>query len=181
MNNVVVELLLILNSAGNFLEKLPWSTIVVGIVVPITSAYISYSLVENSIRRKENNRLNVYIEFVKNELKSNALGFSDFVNLKNEKDNIEKELEFPVVFAKNLVIDVLDDLSKIKADYFQFSFGDKIFDKPNILYILGHKIEDVKNKIDEEQFKTYDNEFIEKINSITEKLEQKQEQIMKNT
>lgn len=180
MNNVVVELLLILNSAVNCLEKLPWSTIVVGIVVPITSAYISYNLAENSIRRKENNRLNVYIEFVRNELKSNALGLSDFVNLKNEKDSVEKELEFPVAFAKNFVIDVLDDLSKIKADYFQFSFGDKIFDKPNILYILGHKIEDVKNKIDEEQFKTYDNELLRNESLATlGKLEKEKENLLR--
>ncbi len=54
----------------NWLKTLPWSTVIVGIVVLIASAYISYNLVENSIRRKENNRLNVYIEFVKKEIKS---------------------------------------------------------------------------------------------------------------
>ena len=56
---------LIFNSVMNWLKTLPWSTVIVGIVVPIASAYISYNLAENSIRRKENNRLNVYIEFVK--------------------------------------------------------------------------------------------------------------------
>lgn len=180
MNNVIAELLIILNSAVNWLEKLPWSTIVIGIVVPITSAYISYNLAESSIRRKENNRLNVYIEFVKNELKSNALEFSELVSLKREKDSVEKELGFPVVFAKNLMIDVLDDLSKIKTDYFQFRFGDKIFDKPNILYILGRKIEDVENKIDEEQFKTYDNELLRNESLATlAKLEKEKENLLR--
>ena len=55
---------LIFNSVMNWLKTLPWSTVIVGIVVPIASAYISYTLAENSSRRKENNRLNVYIEFV---------------------------------------------------------------------------------------------------------------------
>jgi hypothetical protein len=95
------------NCIINWLKTLPWSTLIVGIVVPVASAYISYRLAESSIRRKENNRLNVYIEFVKKEINGNRLAFSVLVNLKKEKDIIKTELEFPVFFAKDLLIDLL--------------------------------------------------------------------------
>ena len=162
----------------NWLKTLPWSTVIVGIVVPIASAYISYNLAENSIRRKENNRLNVYIEFVKKEIKSNGLAFSELVNIKKEKDSIKTELECPIVFAKDLMIDLLDDFAEIKTNYFRFD--NKIFDKPNILYILSQKIEDIDNKIDEEKLKTYDNELLrnEKLATLA-KLEKEKEELIK--
>ncbi len=86
------------------------------------------------------------------------MAFSELVNIKKEKDSIKTELEYPIVFAKDLMIDLLDDFTKIKTNYFRFD--NKIFDKPNILYILSQKIEDIDNKIDEENLKTYDNELL---------------------
>ncbi len=160
MDNVILELCLMLNSLMNWLMSLPWSTIVVGIVVPFTAAFISYNLAESSIRQKENNRLNVYIEFVTTEIKNNSQGFSELINLKNEKDSTKAELEFPVIFAKDLVIDILDELAKIKSNYFRF--GDKLIEKPFILHILAQKINDIEEQIDEESFKTYENEILRK-------------------
>jgi len=160
MDSQLIELYDILNGLMNWLKTLPWSTIVVGIIVPFTSAYISYNLAESSIRRKENNRLNVYIEFVKKEIKSNQLGFTELINLKREKDSTKAKLEFPVIFAKDLLIDILDGLEKIKLNYFRF--GDKLFEKPFILHILAQKIKDIEEQIDDESLKTYENEILRK-------------------
>mgnify|MGYP007112379833 FL=1 len=165
------------NCIINWLKTLPWSTLIVGIVVPVASAYISYRLAESSIRRKENNRLNVYIEFVKKEINGNRLAFSVLVNLKKEKDIIKTELEFPVFFAKDLLIDLLGNLSEIKTNYFRFE--NKIFDKPNILYILSQKIEDIDKIIDEENFTVYDNELLRNERLVTlAKLEKEKEELL---
>ncbi len=165
------------NCIMNWLKTLPWSTLIVGIVVPVASAYISYRLAESSIRRKENNRLNVYIEFVKKEINGNRLAFSELANLKIDKDSVKAELEFPAIFAKDLLIELLDNLSEIKTNYFRFD--EKIFDKPNILYILGHKIEDIDKKIDEEKSKVYDNELLRNEMLIAlAKLEKEKEELL---
>lgn len=160
MDSLIIELCDKLNGLMNWLKTLPWSTIVVGIIVPFTSAYISYDLAESSIRRKENNRLNVYIEFVKKEIKNNELGFSELINLKREKDSTKAKLEFPAAFAKYLLIDILDELAKIKSNYFRF--GDKLFEKPFILHILAQKIKDIEEQIEDESLKTYENEILRK-------------------
>jgi hypothetical protein len=176
-DSVVNNIGFIFNSVMNWLKTLPWSTVIVGIVVPVASAYISYNLAESSIRRKESNRLNVYIEFVKKEINGNRLAFSELVNLKKEKDIIKTELEFPVFFAKDLLIDLLGNLSEIKTNYFRFD--NKIFDKPNILYILSQKIEDIEKKIDEENFKVYDNELLRNERLVTlAKLEKEKEELL---
>ena len=76
------------------------------------------------------------------------------------------------------MIDLLDDFAEIKTNYFRFD--NKIFDKPNILYILSQKIEDIDNKIDEEKLKTYDNELLrnEKLATLA-KLEKEKEELIK--
>ena len=46
----------------NFIDKLPLTDILVGVVVPIMAAWISYYLAERAIRKKENNRLYIQVE-----------------------------------------------------------------------------------------------------------------------
>lgn len=51
-----------------FIDNLPLKDLLVGVVVPILSAWISYALVERATRRKEYNRLFIQIELVKKRI-----------------------------------------------------------------------------------------------------------------
>lgn len=52
----------------DFIKDLPLTDLLVGVVVPIVAAWISYYLAEKTIRKKENNRLYVQTELLRKEL-----------------------------------------------------------------------------------------------------------------
>lgn len=55
----------------NLVKSLPLNNLLVGVVVPIAAAWISYYLAERAISKKENSRLYIQIELIKRELKIN--------------------------------------------------------------------------------------------------------------
>lgn len=58
------EMILLFEKILEFIKKLPLTDILVGVIVPITAAWISYYLAERAIRRKENNRLFIQIGLI---------------------------------------------------------------------------------------------------------------------
>jgi len=54
-----------------------------------------------------------------------------------------------------------------------------LYEKPNCLYILAHKIENLNQKIETEEFKFYDDEYLDaKQKSNISKLKKEQEQFV---
>ena len=53
---------------ADFLSKLNWSTLFVGIIVPIAASWGAFLLAENATKRKEMNKLNIQIELLRQEL-----------------------------------------------------------------------------------------------------------------
>lgn len=160
----------------DFIDKLPLTELLVGVVVPILAAWISYALAERATRRKEYNRLFIQIELVKKELLKNNDSILNFTSKYEEKVILKKELEFPLVFCKELLVEVLNKLEKVKTEYFYFD-NDKLFEKPNCLYILAQKIESIDSAIETEELKFYEDEYLEakQINTVS-KLKDEREQ-----
>ncbi|KXL53888.1 hypothetical protein CLNEO_11140 [Anaerotignum neopropionicum] len=160
----------------DFIDKLPLTELLVGVVVPILAAWISYALAERATRRKEYNRLFIQIELVKKELLKNNDSILNFISKYEEKAILKKELEFPLVFCKELLVEVLNKLEKVKTEYFYFD-NDKLFEKPNCLYILAQKIESIDSTIETEELKFYEDEYLEakQINTVS-KLKDEREQ-----
>lgn len=160
----------------DFIDKLPLTELLVGVVVPILAAWISYALAERATRRKEYNRLFIQIELVKKELLKNNDSILNFTSKYEEKAILKKELEFPLVFCKELLVEVLNKLEKVKTEYFYFD-NDKLFEKPNCLYILAQKIESIDYTIETEELKFYKDEYLEakQINTVS-KLKDEREQ-----
>jgi len=160
----------------DFIDKLPLTELLVGVVVPILAAWISYALAERATRRKEYNRLFIQIELVKKELLKNNDSILNFTSKYEEKAILKKELEFPLVFCKELLVEVLNKLEKVKTEYFYFD-NDKLFEKPNCLYIMAQKIESIDSTIETEELKFYEDEYLEakQINTVL-KLKDEREQ-----
>lgn len=160
----------------DFIDKLPLTELLVGVVVPILAAWISYALAERATRRKEYNRLFIQIELVKKELFKNNDSILNFTSKYEEKAILKIELEFPLVFCKELLVEVLNKLEKVKTEYFYFD-NDKLFEKPNCLYILAQKIESIDSTIETEELKFYEDEYLEakQINTVS-KLKDEREQ-----
>lgn len=160
----------------DFIDKLPLTELLVGVVVPILAAWISYALAESATRRKEYNRLFIQIELVKKELLKNNDSILNFTSKYEEKAILKKELEFPLVFCKELLVEVLNKLEKVETEYFYFD-NDKLFEKPNCLYILAQKIESIDSTIETEELKFYEDEYLEakQINTVS-KLKDEREQ-----
>lgn len=160
----------------DFINKLPLTELLVGVVVPILAAWISYALAERATRRKEFNRLFIQIELVKKELLENNGSILNFTSEYEEKVILNKELEFPLAFCKELLVEVLNKLEKVKTDYFYFD-NDKLYEKPNCLYILAQKIESINSAIETEELRFYDDEYLEaKQIHIVSKLKDEREQ-----
>lgn len=62
-------------------------------------------------------RLYVQVELIKRELKINDDIVCKFVSSVEEMNQIEKSLEFPLVFVKQFLINTLNSLQEIKSSY----------------------------------------------------------------
>lgn len=159
----------------NFIDKLPLTDILVGVVVPIMAAWISYYLAERAIRKKENNRLYIQVELIRKELKANDETLNKYIASVDEMNKMEKALEFPLIFMKQFLISILDRLQEIKSNYMHS--GQFIFEKPTKVYLLAQKLEDIEKAIDEKECQYYSDEYLdekrkEQISKLTEEKEQ---------
>jgi predicted metal-binding protein len=115
---------------------------------------------------------------VKKELLKNNDSLLIFTSKYEEKIKLQKELEFPLHFCRGLLIDVLSKLEKIKTEYFYFD-NEMLFEKPNCLYILAQKIEDLNKKIEADELKFYNDEYLDaKQQSNISKLKEEKEQFL---
>lgn len=89
---------------------------------------------------------------------------------------LKKELEFPLTFCKELLVEVLNKLEKVKTEYFYFD-NKMLHEKPNCLYILAQNIESINSAIETEELKFYEDEYLEakQINAVS-KLKDEREQ-----
>lgn len=170
------------NMIINFIKEIPLSDLLVGVVVPIMAAWISYYLAERAMRKKENNRLYVQIELIRKELKENDFQINKFVSSIAEKNQLERELQFPLVFMKTFLLDVLDNLQTIKTSY-MYSTG-LAFEKPKEIYLLAQRLEEIDSEISDLECKGYSDDFLDekrkiKILELTEEKEQKIEKLKK--
>ena len=159
----------------NFIDKLPLTDILVGVVVPIMAAWISYYLAERAIRKKENNRLYIQIELIRKELKTNDDTLNKYIASVDEMNKMEKALEFPLIFMKQFLISILDRLQEIKSNYMHS--GQFIFEKPTKVYLLAQKIGDIEKVIDEKECQYYSDEYLdekrkEQLSKLIEEKEQ---------
>ena len=143
----------------NFIDNTPLTDILVGVVVPIMAAWISYYLAERAIRKKENNRLYIQIELIRKELKTNDDTLNKYIASVDEMNTMEKALEFPLIFMKQFLISILDRLQEIKSNYMHS--GEFIFEKPTKVYLLAQKIGDIEKVIDEKECQYYSDECLE--------------------
>lgn len=143
----------------NFIDTLPLNDILVGVVVPIMAAWISYYLAERAIRKEENNRLYIQVELIRKELKANDEILNKYIASVDEMNKMEKALEFPLIFMKHFLISILDSLQKIKSNYMHS--GQFIFEKPTKVYLLAQKLEDVEKAIDEKGCQYYSDEYLD--------------------
>lgn len=148
------------NMIINFVKEIPLSDLLVGVVVPIMALWISYYLAERSMRKKENNRLYVQIELIRKELKENDFQINEFVSSIAKKNQLEKELQFPLVFMKTFLLDVLDNLQTIKTSY-MYSTG-LAFEKPTEIYLLAQRLEEIDSEISDLECKGYSDVLDEK-------------------
>lgn len=142
-----------------FVEGLPLTDLLVGVVVPIMAAWISFYLAERAIKKKENNRLYIQIELIRKELQHNNDELSDFVSCVDEKNKLEKSLEFPLIFMKDFLINILDELQQIKNNYMHS--GEFLLEKPVQAYIIAQKLDDLEKEIKELESQYYADEFLD--------------------
>lgn len=107
----------VIEKVMNLLKSLPLNNLLVGVVVPIAAAWTSYYLAERAISKKENNRLYIQIELIKRELKVNDDVLCEFISCVDGMNKMEKELEFPLIFMKQFLINTFDGLQEIKDNY----------------------------------------------------------------
>ena len=138
---------------NSFFNKISLTDLFVGIIVPIVAAWISYYLAERAIRKKEHNRLYIQIELIKRELKVNDEEVRRYCSYVEQKNEMEKAMEFPLIFMKGFLISILDRLDAIKREYIRN--GKIVSDKPTKIYVLAQKISDLQDEIDELEIKGY--------------------------
>lgn len=107
----------IIDNAINLVKEIPLSSLLTGVVVPIVAAWTSYYLAETALKKKGYNRLYVQVELIKRELKINDDIVCKFISSVEEMNQIEKSLEFPLVFVKQFLINTLNSLQEIKSSY----------------------------------------------------------------
>lgn len=118
------EIILLFEKILEFIKKLPLTDILVGVIVPITAAWISYYLAERAIRRKENNRLFIQIGLIQKELESNDKEITNFILAKYLYEKIkmfnqksEKTKEDVLELYNDLILFNIDS-DIIRNDYF---------------------------------------------------------------
>ena len=172
------NLICIKDSVLKFLAELPLTDILVGVVVPIVAAWISYYLAERAIRKKENNRLYIQVELIRKELNANDRILAEFISSVEEMHKAEKALEFPLIFMQNFLTEILNRLQNIKSNYMhsrQF-----IFEKPAKQYILAQRINALEQTITEKECQYYSDEYLDqKRKEQLSKLVEENEQLIK--
>lgn len=160
-----------------FIEGLPLTDLLVGVVVPIMAAWISFYLAERAIKKKENNRLYIQIELIRKELQHNNDELSNFVSCVEEKKKLEKSLEFPLIFMKDFLISILDELQEIKDNYMHS--GKFLWEKPVQAYIIAQKLDDLEKKIKELESQYYADELLDgkRKEKLSKLIEEKEEYI----
>lgn len=149
----------IIDNAINLVKEIPLSSLLTGVVVPIVAAWTSYYLAETALKKKGYNRLYVQVELIKRELKINDDIVCKFISSVEEMNQIEKSLEFPLIFVKQFLINTLNSLQEIKSSYLHWEMF--IHERPTQLYIWGEKLEELDNKIREEEYKFCSNKYLE--------------------
>lgn len=142
------------------MDNLPLTDILVGVVVPIMAAWISYYLAERVIRKKENNRLFIQVELIKKELKANDKILNKYITSVNEMNDLEKSLQFPLIYMKQFLIEILDGLQKIKSNYAHTE--SLIFEKPIKVYCLSQDLENIEKAINEKKCQCCSDEYLDK-------------------
>ena len=165
----------VIEKVMNLVKGLPLNNLLVGVVVPIVAAWITYYLAERAISKKENNRLYIQIELIKRELKINDDALSEFISYVDEMNKMEKALEFPLFFMKQFLINTFDGLQKIKNNYAHMI--PLISEKPTQIYILMQKLEELGKEIEKEESKYCANEYLDekrkqKLSKLIEEKEQ---------
>jgi hypothetical protein len=162
-----------------FINGLPKTELIIGIVVPISAAWISYALVERATRRKESNRLYIETELILRELNDNLKNITYFISLVTEYKEFRERLMVKIPFSQDILYKVLLKLKNISDNYFHFD--QHIFEKPNCLYIFGQRLKEIENEIKEVELNTYDSTILDQNKQIriAQLLEAKQ-QVMKD-
>lgn len=156
------------------IQKIPLTNLLVGVVVPIVAAWVSYRLAQNAIRKKENNKLFVQIELIKREMFYNQKQLNEFLDSYDKKKELEKTLEFPLMFMKKFLINILDELQVIKESYMHS--GEYLFERPTKLAILGEKIEALDTEIRKLEYQGYGDQYLDEKRKLKlfQKLEEKE-------
>ena len=166
------RLQLIYDAVLAFIKNIPLTDLLVGVVVPIVAAWTSYFLAQNAIRKKENNKLFVQIELIRKELKNNNDQLSYFIDSVNKKRELDKALEFPLMFMKDFLINILDELQIIKESYMRS--GEFLLEKPTKLLLLGDEKEKLDTEISKLNCQGYFDQYLDERRKV--KLFQKIEQ-----
>ena len=164
---------------ADFLSKLNWSTLFVGIIVPIAASWGAFLLAENATKRKEMNKLNIQIELLRQELDLNRAILIEYLCLLEDKKRSYEKITYPLIFMQDVLIHIFDDLERIKREYFRF--GTMIYECPNICYQSGFQLEEIEKEISDLESKSFNNVILEQ-NRIKELalLEDKKKKVIKN-
>lgn len=140
-------------------NKFPVTQLIVGVVIPIIVAILSFLLVNLSLRKKESNKLYIQIELVRRELKSNLDLILRFLDLNTEYMKLKKQFLLKLPFSQDVLYNVLLKLKKISKDYIHFS--GIIGEKPTCLAVNTQRIEALDREIAENEEKYYENTILE--------------------
>ncbi|SCY25613.1 hypothetical protein [Alkaliphilus peptidifermentans] len=128
-----------------YVEKLPLTSLTIGIIVPLVSAFLSYFLVERSAQKKDANRLYIQIELLRRELECNKIVIEDFLELNKKYQHKKSKILVENVILKKELYEVLLRLENIKKDY--FAFDQYVFERPSILLKLSSEIEKLEENL----------------------------------
>lgn len=149
----------IYNTICEWAKTIPLTEVLVGIVVPIVAAWVSFFLADKVLRKKENNKLFIQIELIRRELKNSDEQLSYYIDSFNRKKELDKALEFPLMFMKSFLINMLDELQVIKESYMRS--GPYLFEKPTKLLLLGQEKEKLDNEISKLEYQGYSDQYLD--------------------
>ena len=140
-------------------KTIPLTEVLVGIVVPIVAAWVSFFLADRALRKKENNKLYIQIELIRRELKNNNEQLCSFIDSFMRKKELDKALEFPLMFMKSFLIEMLDELQVIKESYMRS--GSYLFERPTKLLLLGEQKEKLDSEISKLRYQGYSDQNLD--------------------